>query len=53
MNVYSKATERGKRAAVDVLPFARVTTPEHVVSMQNVRTVCASLPDKPQAIAVS
>lgn len=42
MNVYSKATERGKRAAVGVLPFASATAPSHVVSLQNERKVCAS-----------
>ncbi len=42
MNTYAKATERGKREAVGSIPFAKVSTPEHVVSLPDVRKECAS-----------
>ncbi len=33
MSVYAKATERGKRDAINALPFASVKTPEHVIKL--------------------
>lgn len=41
MNVYAKATEKAKREAIAALPFAKITTPAHVVSMPSARNVCA------------
>jgi integrase len=38
MEVYAKATDRSKREAVSVLPFATASTPRHVVPMRT-RTV--------------
>ena len=38
MEVYAKATDRSKREAVSVLPFATASTPAHVVPMRT-RTV--------------
>jgi integrase len=51
MKVYAKATERGKRSAIGALPFTKVSIPAHVVSVQNVPTVCASNKDGSQGIA--
>jgi integrase len=42
MKVYAKATERGKRSAIDALPFDSTTAPAHVVAVQNVPKVCAT-----------
>jgi integrase len=42
MGVYAKATERAKRNAVASLPFATVTKPAHIVSMDELRTVSAT-----------
>jgi integrase len=42
MNVYAKATERAKRDAITALPFASTSTPDHLISVQNVRKVFAS-----------
>jgi integrase len=35
MNVYAKATERGKREAIGVLPYADMDAPDHVISIEN------------------
>jgi integrase len=35
MSVYAKATDRGKRDAINSLPFATVTPPEYVVSISD------------------
>ena len=32
MNVYAKATDRSKRAAINTLPFATLSSPDHTVS---------------------
>lgn len=42
MGTYAKATERAKRDAVGVLPFLKVSTPPHVVSMDKARTACST-----------
>ena len=33
MKVYAKATERGKRSAIDALPFDMVTSPAHLIAV--------------------
>ena len=53
MKVYAKATERGKRSAAGALPFAKVSPPAHVVSVQNVPTVCATEKNAPQSVGLS
>jgi integrase len=35
MNVYGKATDSGKRAAINALPFAKATQPTHLIPMHN------------------
>jgi integrase len=37
MNVYAKATDKAKRAAVSALPFAQASAPAHVVSIDKGR----------------
>ena len=34
MKIYAKSTDRGKRQAVDALPFATTEAPAHIVSME-------------------
>ena len=34
MDVYAKATERSKRAAISVLPFAKASGPDHVLDLE-------------------
>lgn len=51
MSVYTKATERGKRAAVSALPFAKVSAPSGIVALQNVPKVCASTETSLQVVA--
>jgi integrase len=50
MNVYAKATERAKRDAISALPFAKSTAPQHVIPVQNVRTVCPSKKTSTQGV---
>lgn len=38
MKVYARATEHGKRSAVNALPFASTTAPAHIVSVQKALT---------------
>jgi integrase len=40
MDVYAKATERGKRAAINALPFAKASDPAHVISLSAVQSMC-------------
>jgi integrase len=47
MGVYAKATERSKRAAVDALPFASATAPDHILAVHDAHTV--STVKKPQS----
>ena len=35
MNVYAKATERSKRAAIGSIPFAKASGPDHVLSVSD------------------
>lgn len=42
MSVYAKATERSKRDAVGVLPFATITAPAHVITRPVAHTVGTS-----------
>ena len=35
MNVYAKTTDRAKRKAIAALPFASVSDPDHIVSMED------------------
>ena len=53
MKVYAKATERGKRSAIGALPFATVSRPKHVVSVQNVPTVYPTKKDGSQDVPAS
>jgi integrase len=34
-DVYAKATDQSKRAAIDSLPFAKAKTPDHILTMQD------------------
>ena len=42
MNVYAKATDKSKRDAVAALPFAKVSTPPHVIPIQDAHKVRTS-----------
>ena len=42
MGVYAKATDRGKRDAVGALPFASMSAPEGVLTMQNAQALRTS-----------
>ncbi len=39
MKVYAKATDKSKREAINVLPFASVSPPPHIVSLQDAQRV--------------
>jgi len=52
MAVYAKATERSKRDAISVLPFAKVSPPEHVIPVQNAHTVRTSSESEPEPLAI-
>jgi len=47
MGVDAKATDRSKRDAIGALPFATISPPEGIVSLPNVRKVCASPSKQP------
>jgi integrase len=49
MGVYAKATDAAKRAAVGALPFATVTPPTHVVSLQDAHRMRTSNSSKAEA----
>lgn len=51
MNIYGKATDIGKRAAINALPFAKAVQPEHLIPLQNEHKVHAS-GNAPQAEAM-
>jgi hypothetical protein len=51
MNVYSKATERGKRTVISSLPFAKSTAPDHVIPIKSAHTVRTSPKTKTQPLA--
>jgi integrase len=54
MGTYAKATERAKRDAVSALPFAKASTPAHIVSLDKARTVCSTpISNSTQAVAAS
>lgn len=54
MGTYAKATERAKRDAVSALPFAKASSPAHVLSLDKARTACSTPnPDSAQAVAAS
>jgi len=40
LKVYAKASEAGKRAVVNALPFANATEPDHVVPFEKPQDVC-------------
>ena len=42
MSVYAKVTERSKRDAIGALPFAKVTTPDHVITFPNANSLNTS-----------
>jgi integrase len=42
MGTYAKATERAKRDAVSALPFAKASSPAHIVSIGKARTACST-----------
>ncbi len=42
MNVYGKATDRGKRAAINALPFAKAVHPTHLIPMPDEHNLHAS-----------
>ena len=39
MNVYAQATDKSKREAVAALPFTKVSTPAHIIPMQDAHKV--------------
>jgi len=51
MSVYSKATDRAKRAAVSALPFAKATAPAHVIPMEGEHKLNASNSGALQVVA--
>ncbi len=50
MSVYSKATDRAKRAAVSALPFAKAAQPSHVSPLQHEHSLHASDSDAMQVV---
>lgn len=42
MGTYAKATERAKRDAVSALPFAKASSPAHIISLNQKRTDCVT-----------
>lgn len=42
MNVYAKATDKSKREAVSVLPFAKASAPAHIIPIQDAHTMRTS-----------
>jgi integrase len=42
MGTYAKATERAKRDAVSALPFAKASSPDHIISLNQKRTDCVT-----------
>lgn len=48
MNVYAKVTERGVREAIAALPFAKISAPAHVISLQDAHTTRTNDADKPK-----
>lgn len=48
MNVYAKATDKSKREAVAALPFTKVSTPDHIIPMQNAHKVRTSDEKSPE-----
>ena len=54
MNIYAKATDGGKRAAVAALPFAKVSTPGHIIPVQKAHKLSTTSSDEtqPQALSV-
>jgi integrase len=57
MDIYSKSTDHGKRAAVSALPFAKVSNPGHVIPLLTVAKIGGvaksgtSAPDASQIVA--
>ena len=50
MNIYSKATDRAKRDAVDALPFGNVSAPDGVIAMPNEHAARTSKKDATQPV---
>jgi integrase len=52
MGVYARATERSKRDAIGVLPFAKVSAPDHVIAVQTERRARTSsdIASQPQMV---
>jgi integrase len=48
MNIYAKATDRSKRDAVAALPFAKVSTPAHIIPMQHAHRMRTSKLESPE-----
>lgn len=51
MDIYSKTTDRGKRAAVSALPFAKVSNPGHVLPMTPVAKIGAVAKESSEVVA--
>ena len=53
MNTYARATDSGKRAAINALPFAKASAPDHIVSVsvQNVAKAGSSNANLPQVVS--
>ena len=50
MCVYAKATDRTKRDAISALPFAKSSSPEHVIPLQNGPKVDPSNSEEPETL---
>ncbi len=48
MGVYAKATERSKRDAINMLPFASTSAPEHLITVQNAHSMSTAKKTKAQ-----
>ena len=53
MKVYARATEQGKRSAVNALPFASTTAPAHVIQVQKAHRARTSSAESPERQAVA
>lgn len=50
MGVYAKATDRSKREVVSALPFAKSSTPDHVISLPDAHTARTSRSESAQDV---
>ena len=53
MRVYAKATDRSMRDAINALPFAKVSTPKHIVSIDDKRQELSQISHKSPELATA